>query len=81
MLQTVEGIDKDGKVELLEVPEGVSEAKVIVTFMAKNGSVDLRDRGISAQEAAELRARLGAVAEDWDRPEMDVYDDYNADKL
>jgi hypothetical protein len=29
--------------------------------------------GISEAEAAELRWRLGAAAEDWDRPEMGVY--------
>ena len=39
------------------------------------GPVDLRARGIDEQQAAELRARLGAFAEDWNSPEMDVYDD------
>ena len=31
--------------------------------------------GWTKDEAAEVRARLGAFAEDWDRPDMDVYDD------
>lgn len=39
-----------------------------------NGKVDLRERGICESQAAELRRRLAAFAEDWDRPEMAVYD-------
>ena len=34
MLKTVEGVYKDGKVELSETPDDVSQAKVIVTFLA-----------------------------------------------
>lgn len=33
MIQTVEGIYKDGRVELNERPEGVQEARVLVTFL------------------------------------------------
>lgn len=33
VLTTVEGIYKDGEVELLERPEGLREARVIVTFL------------------------------------------------
>lgn len=74
MLTCIEGVYRNGKVELLESPNETEEARVIVTFLPKN-RVDLRTRGISEQEAAELRWRLGAAAEDWDRPEMAVYDD------
>jgi len=34
MLLTVEGIYRDGKVEVVEKPDGVKEAKVLVTFLA-----------------------------------------------
>ena len=37
-------------------------------------SVDLNSRGINEQQAADLRQRLKPFADDWDRPEMDVYD-------
>lgn len=37
--------------------------------------VDLRARGISRDQAADLRQRLSTFAEDWNRPEMDVYDE------
>ncbi len=40
----------------------------------KTGSINLRERGISAEEAAMQRAALASFAEDWERPEMEVYD-------
>ncbi|BAZ15389.1 hypothetical protein NIES4071_72610 [Calothrix sp. NIES-4071] len=33
MLQTIEGIYKDGKIELAEIPQGVKESRVFVTFL------------------------------------------------
>ena len=42
--------------------------------------VSLAEHGISPAQAAELRARLATFAEEWERPEMDVYDDYDAAK-
>lgn len=72
MSRTVEGIYRDGKVELLEMPPDVEEARVVVTFLDA-GAVDLRERGIGEEQAADLRARLDAFAEDWERPEMEAY--------
>lgn len=74
MLKSVEGRYRDGKVELLETPDDIVEARVIVTFLPTTGRVDLADRGIDPEQAADLRSRLGTFAEDWDRPEMDGYD-------
>jgi hypothetical protein len=74
MLKSVEGIYRDGKVELLEpAPEGAG-SRVIVTFLSDAKSIDLTERGIDREQAADLRRRLAAFAEDWQRPEMDVYD-------
>jgi hypothetical protein len=75
MLKAVEGIYRDGKIELLETPPDVKEARVVVTFLPRGGAIDLQARGIGEDEAAELRSRWGAAAADWDRPEMDIYDD------
>ena len=36
--------------------------------------IDLREHGISREQAADLRARLSTFAEDWNDPEMDIYD-------
>lgn len=74
MLNSVEGIYKNGKIELLEQPPDIKEARVIVTFLPPMAArVDLRERGIDEAHAAELRGRLKAFAEDWDREEMDAY--------
>ena len=74
MLKAVEGIFRDGKVKLLEVPTDIKDSRVIVTFIPDGSPLDLRAKGIDEDQAADLRARLRTFAEDWDRPEMDVYD-------
>jgi hypothetical protein len=80
MLKSVAGVYRDGKIELAEVPVNVpDETHVIVTFL-ESRSVDLRERGIDEAQAAELRARLAAFADDWESPEMDIYNDYDAVK-
>ncbi|HEY2738006.1 MAG TPA: hypothetical protein VGK45_06340 [Thermoanaerobaculia bacterium] len=78
MLRTIEGVYREGKVELAERPDGVGEAvPVLVTFLEAR-RVDLRARGIDEAHAAELRARLATFAADWDGAEMGVYDDYDS---
>ena len=74
MLQSVEGIYQNGKVELLQVPTDVDERSFIVTFLPKSGSFDLPSRGITSEQAANLRARLQSFAQDWERPDMEAYD-------
>ena len=79
MLTTIEGTYRNGQIELKEAPTEVqNETPVIVTFM-RLGDVDLRAHGINESQAAELRSAL-ATFEDWNEPEMDVYDDYDAAK-
>jgi len=75
MLKSVEGIYRDGRIELLEPAPQEGEARVVVTFLPSTGAVDLRDRGIDEEQAADLRGRLRSFADDWHRPEMDVYDE------
>lgn len=64
-------------------PETVSGVEDFVDFLAEkrskrdggsSGSVNLRDLGIGLEEAAEQRAALSSFAEDWELPEMEVYD-------
>ena len=81
MLKAIEGIYQDGKVELKEPPGDIpDQTRVIVTFLTAH-LIDLRGRGIDEAQAADLRGRLAAFAEEWDSPEMDVYDDYNSAKM
>lgn len=80
MITSIQGIYRKGKIQLNQTPENVNdETPVIVTFLA-SGDVDLRQRGISKAQAKTLRAQLATFAEDWDSPEMSVYDDYDANK-
>lgn len=80
MLHSIEGLYHNGKIKLMEVPTEVrNETRVIVTFL-NLGPIDLRARGIDEAHAADLRGRLATFAEDWDSPEMDIYDDYDAAK-
>lgn len=75
MLKSIEGVFRDGKVELLEPPPQAGESRVVITFLPACVGVDLKDRGIDEAQAAGLRGRLQTIAEDWQRPEMGVYDD------
>lgn len=70
---TIEGTYKDGKVLLSEMPSELAESKVLVMFL--NGQqIDLKERGIGKQQAHDLRNRLSSITEDWNMPEMDIYD-------
>lgn len=80
MLTTIQGIYRKGRIELAEAPQNVREdTPVIVTFLAP-APIDLRARGIDERKAADLRASFATFAEDWDSPEMDIYDNYDAAK-
>jgi len=70
---TIEGTYKNGQVTLTETPVEVGESKVLVTFLEIK-EINLPERGIGKAQAAELKAKLSTMAEDWNKPEMDVYD-------
>lgn len=72
-LTSLEGVFRNGRVELSEPLQAREETRVIVTFLPELGGVSLPAQGIDAEEAADLRARLHSFAEDWDRPEMEAY--------
>lgn len=70
---TIEGTYKNGQILLNELPSDVDEAKVLVTFLHPR-EINLRERGISEKQAAELRSKLSVMEEDWKALEMAVYD-------
>ena len=72
---TVEGIFKNGRIELLEKVTKISEAKVLVTFV-ENKDIELLSLGIDEKAAAELRGKFASF-EDWNDPAMDIYNDYD----
>ena len=71
MLIAVEGVYREGRIELNRVPDGISDdTPVIVTFLLANA--------FDEAHAADLRARLSSFTADWDSPEMAIYDNYDA---
>ena len=80
MPKSVEGVYRDGKIELDEFPGDVrDEARVIVTFL-ETSFINLQGRGIDEAHAAELRAHLESFGEEWNSPEMDLYNNYDVAK-
>jgi len=80
MFKTIEGVYRQGKIELVESPGDMPDpTRVVVTFLDSPG-ISLRDRGINEAQAAELRSRLESFAEEWDSPEMRIYDHYDVAK-
>ena len=77
MIQSVEGIFKNGKVELLEEPLNIGEARVVVTFLP-DAIAPAGGPLFTREEVAELRGKLAAWEEDWNAPGMEAYDDYEA---
>ncbi|MEH1891952.1 MAG: hypothetical protein V7K92_21695 [Nostoc sp.] len=80
MLINVEGTYRNGRVELTEQPTDVcEETRVIVTFI-RSDEIDLASQGINEPQAEILRSHLATFADDWDSPEMSIYDNYDAAK-
>ena len=80
MLISIQGVYRKGKIEFINEPDNVrDETPVIVTFL-QVAPINLRERGIDDKQTAELRSHLAMFASDWERPEMDLYDNYDAAK-
>lgn len=75
MVKSVEGIYRNGQVELVEPLAAAEGSRVIVTLINRGEPIDLRERGIDELQSADLRRRLASFAKDWERPEMAVYDE------
>lgn len=80
MFKTIEGVYRNGKIELTEPAKEVpDDTRVMVTFLAPT-PVSLRERGIDEAQAADLRNRLASFAEEWESPEISPYDNYDVSK-
>jgi hypothetical protein len=70
MLKSVEGVYRDGKIELVELPGDVrDETRVIVTFLLAEEAQDNEQQGW-----AELG--MSRLEQEWDSPADAVYDDW-----
>jgi len=82
MLAIINGVYRMGRVELEEKPVNIPDgSRVLITFIQSDGNIDLQSRGIDKEAAGELRSKLSMFAEDWDKPEMSVYDNYDLYKV
>ncbi|MBE9014259.1 hypothetical protein IQ250_29140 [Pseudanabaenaceae cyanobacterium LEGE 13415] len=80
MLTSVEGVYRDGRIELKETPNDVPEGTSVIVTFVKSGDIDLQSRGIDREQAEALRQSLSTFADDWNSPEMSIYDNYDAAK-
>ena len=70
----IEKIRRLGPAEAREIEEHVDLLEsASQTTLSQNNS--LQSRGITRESAAEQRAALANFEEDWNLPEMDVYDE------
>jgi len=77
MSKSVEGIYREGRIELIDIPADVPDGtRVTVTF--PETEYDLLQHGIDQTQAADLRARLRTFTDEWESPEMDIYDKYDS---
>jgi len=62
-----------------DIPLGKAEIMIIIQPLKSKresrGEIDLTARGISLEEAAEMRNRVLSFEEDWNAPGMEVYDE------
>lgn len=62
-----------------DIPLGKAEIMIIIQPLKRKresrGEIDLTARGISLEEAAEMRNRVLSFEEDWNAPGMEVYDE------
>ena len=80
MLTSIEEVYRDGRVELAEQPTGGLEGtRVIVNFISSD-EIELASQGIDTAQAEVLWASLATFADDWNSPEMCIYDSYDAAK-
>jgi hypothetical protein len=81
MLTTVQGTYHNGKIELTEQPHDMPEGtQVIITFVRSN-NIDLASQGIDKEQAKFLKDNLASFSDDWNSPEMNIYDDYDASRI
>ena len=72
IIDTIRVLAPEKQAAVLAFAESLQQGK---GFSDNSGSVDLASRGIGIEQAGELRSRLTTFAEDWNRPDMDAYDE------
>jgi hypothetical protein len=68
---------------ILDLPQNIplGKAEVMISIQPltngreRRGKIDLASRGITPEQAAEMRNRVISFEEDWNAPGMKVYDE------
>ena len=79
---TYQGTVKHGVVKLppeADLPDG-TKVRIEPVNSEDSGGAEQRLRSLNPAQLTVLRARLASFAEEWESPEMDMYDDYDAAK-
>jgi hypothetical protein len=62
-----------------DIPLGKAEIMIIIqplsSPLAGQGTIELAARGISMEQAADMRSRVLSFEDDWNAPGMEVYDE------
>ncbi|MGI0482954.1 hypothetical protein ACN4EE_19490 [Geminocystis sp. CENA526] len=74
MLKTVTGIYDKGQIIIEQYPDNIQE-ETPVTFL-ETQNIDLKSRGINQEETENIREKLAVFADEWNREEMNIYDNY-----
>ncbi|MEH2407512.1 hypothetical protein [Nostoc sp.] len=65
---------------LIEISQPQLLQQLPVLELNQQDEIDLASQGINKAQAEILRSHLAIFAEDWDSPEMSIYDNYDAAK-
>lgn len=71
ILETIRVLAPEKQEAVLAFAESLQRGK----GSSNDSFVDLASRGITIEQAGELRSRLTTFTEDWNRPDMDAYDE------
>ena len=81
MSQQLTGIYRQGYIELREKPCHLSDETQVFITLSESHDLPLNTQEITPEQAQQLRHSLASFAEEWNSPEMSIYDDYDAAKL
>jgi len=74
LIEAVRTLAPDNQKAVLEFAKFL-ESRQDAKTKSVDGTVSLAEVGISVDQAADLQSRLQTFSEDWNRPEMDAYDE------
>ena len=80
MTTKINGVYRNGNIILNNIPSSLHEETHVIVIYTDDDSLDLKENGINEKQATELREQFTVFSEDWDSPDMSIYDDYDKAK-